>query len=71
MTPSSRSASAANRADLESLRAAWKSALRNPFRHLLRGLALFLCLGSLALCVCREEIKEVQSEKADLGFGFM
>lgn len=82
-----RSVAAANRADLESLRAAWKSALRNPFRDLLRGLTQFRCLGvSLALCVCvcvyvlvcacvlfvcREEIKEVQSRKADLGFGFM
>lgn len=39
----------------------WKSALRNPFRDLLRGLILFWCLGSLslslsvfcsALCAC-------------------
>lgn len=36
----------------------WKSALRNPFRDLLRGLILFWCLGSLSLslsqsvCVC-------------------
>lgn len=43
---------AANRADLERLRAAWKSALRNPFRDLLKGLTLFQCLGSLSLCVC-------------------
>lgn len=27
----------------------WKSALRNPFRDLLRGLKLFWCLGSLFL----------------------
>lgn len=36
----------------------WKSALRNPFRDLLRGLILFWCLGSLFLplslsvCMC-------------------